>query len=116
LGQAEWLRVLLRNLVDNAVSYTPALGQVRVSITGDNESAVIEICDSGPGIPISEREAVLRRFYRLNQDEPPGSGLGLAIVARIAELHGARLVLAEASPAPGLSVKISWQSTTPTFS
>lgn len=116
LGQAEWLRVLLRNLVDNAVSYTPALGQVRVSITGDNESAVIEICDSGPGIPIGEREAVLRRFYRLNQDEQPGSGLGLAIVARIAELHGARLVLAEASPAPGLSVKISWQSTTPTFS
>jgi two-component system sensor histidine kinase QseC len=57
----------------------------------------IYVSDSGPGIPADQREAVLRRFHRLNQDEQPGSGLGLAIVARIAELHGARLELAEAN-------------------
>jgi len=108
LGQAEWLRVLIRNLVDNAVRYTPEHGQVRVGIRQTNETALIQVSDSGPGIPPDQRLAVLHRFHRLNQDEQPGSGLGLAIVARIAELHGARLELAEATPAPGLSVMVCW--------
>ena len=107
-GQAEWLRVLLRNLVDNAIRYTPAHGQVRVGIARTGGLTTIDVSDSGPGIPADQREAVLRRFHRLNQDDQPGSGLGLPIVARIAELHGARLELAEATPAPGLSVMVSW--------
>ncbi|PKO89071.1 MAG: two-component sensor histidine kinase [Betaproteobacteria bacterium HGW-Betaproteobacteria-10] len=107
-GQAEWLRVLLRNLVDNAIRYTPALGQIRVGIVATAELTEIEVCDSGPGIPADERAAVLHRFHRLNQDDQPGSGLGLAIVARIAELHGAHLELTEATPTPGLNVKVIW--------
>jgi len=97
-GQSEWLRVLIRNLVDNAIRYTPPGGRVRVAINRDKASYRLEVTDSGPGIPQEEREAVQRRFHRLNQTEQPGSGLGLAIVARIAELHGARLELGDSKP------------------
>jgi len=107
-GQAEWLRVLIRNLIDNAIRYTPHDGRVRVGISRHNGRCVLSVSDSGPGIPPEERAAVLRRFHRLNHTDQPGSGLGLAIVARIAELHGARLELAEALPPPGLLVKASW--------
>ena len=116
LGQAEWLRVLIRNLVDNAIRYTPENGRVRVTIRQNAGSVEIYVSDSGPGIPPDQREAVLRRFHRLNQDEQPGSGLGLAIVARIAELHGARLELAEATPPPGLSVRVFWPTGMDAFS
>ena len=105
-GQSEWLRVLIRNLIDNAIRYTPTGGRIRVAI--EREGAVCQLCisDSGPGIPAEEREAVLRRFHRLNHSEQPGSGLGLAIVTRIAELHGAQLDLTEASPS-GLRVCVT---------
>jgi two-component system sensor histidine kinase QseC len=116
LGQAEWLRVLIRNLVDNAIRYTPENGRVRVAIRQNAGTVEIYVSDSGPGIPANQREAVLRRFHRLNQDEQPGSGLGLAIVARIAELHGARLELAEATPPPGLSVRVFWPTGMDAFS
>lgn len=102
-GQSEWLGVLIRNLVDNAIRYTPSGGQIRVAVTQKNNQCQLCVSDSGPGIPPEEREAVLRRFHRLNHSDQPGSGLGLAIVVRIAELHGARLELAEASPS-GLRV------------
>ena len=107
-GQAEWLRVLLRNLVDNAIRYTPEGGQARVSVKQGDGRCQINVSDSGPGIPVAERATVLRRFHRLNQDAQPGSGLGLAIVSRIAELHGAQLELAEAASPPGLSVTVWW--------
>ena len=116
LGQAEWLRVLIRNLVDNAIRYTPENGRVRVTIRQNAGTTEIYVSDSGPGIPANQRETVLRRFHRLNQDEQPGSGLGLAIVARIAELHGARLELAEAKPPPGLSVRVFWPTGMDAFS
>ena len=109
-GQAEWLRVLLRNLVDNAIRYTPEDGQVRVSIKQQNGRCQISISDSGPGIPADQRATALRRFHRLNQCSLPGSGLGLAIVARIAELHGAHLELAEVALPPGLAVTVWWPS------
>jgi len=110
-GQSEWLGVLIRNLVDNAIRYTPSGGQIRVAITRQNDQCQLCVSDSGPGIPPEEREAVLRRFHRLNHADQPGSGLGLAIVVRIAELHGARLELAEASPS-GLMVSVLWKRRT----
>jgi two-component system sensor histidine kinase QseC len=107
-GQAEWLRVLIRNLVDNAIRYTPAGGRVSIAVTGDGEGCRITVSDSGPGIPADAREAVLRRFHRLNHGGQPGSGLGLAIVARIADLHGATLQLDDGIGAPGLSATVRW--------
>lgn len=107
-GQAEWLRVLIRNLVDNAVRYTPEGGKVAVRITRDGERISLSVSDSGPGIPPEERSAVLRRFHRLEQAGQPGSGLGLAIVARIAELHGARLWLDSSPMTKGLNIGVQF--------
>ena len=104
-GQSEWLRVLIRNLVDNAIRYTPDNGAVRVTITQTDGQCRLCVSDSGPGIPAAEREAVLRRFHRLDHHEQTGSGLGLAIVARIAELHRAQLALDEVASG-GLEITV----------
>jgi two-component system sensor histidine kinase QseC len=105
-GNADLLRILLRNLVDNAVRYSPMDGRIEVRISGEAAGTVLTVADSGIGIPPEERENVLRRFYRLAGQEIQGSGLGLSIVARIAELHNARLELADGIGAPGLSVRL----------
>ena len=103
-GQPEALRMLLRNLLDNAVKYTPEGGRVDIGIAREADGAVeLSVDDSGPGLPEAERERVLDRFYR--SDDPQaqgvaGSGLGLAIVKSIADLHGASVTLA-ASPTLG---------------
>jgi two-component system sensor histidine kinase QseC len=106
IGQAEWLRVLLRNLVDNAIRYTPPGGRIRIEIQAIDRHGRLSVCDSGPGIPAEERENVLRRFHRLHQGQKPGSGLGLAIVARIAELHGSEPRLSTGPHACGLCVEV----------
>ena len=111
-GQPDWLRVLIRNLVDNAIRYTPAGGRIRVSLQRDGGHCRLDVCDSGPGIPAAERDAVLRRFHRLNHGDQPGSGLGLSIVLRIAELHGAQLALDDAGPDGGLRVSLIFTSCT----
>ena len=108
IGQAEWLRVLIRNLVDNAMRYTPEGGRIKVVVGHSGSACHLTICDSGPGIPAAERDDVLRRFHRLDTSGQPGSGLGLAIVARIAELHGARLDLADTPSGVGLQVTVQW--------
>ncbi|MCG2578027.1 ATP-binding protein [Dechloromonas sp. XY25] len=115
IGQAEWLRVLIRNLVDNAVRYTPEGGQVVVRIERHDNGLKLSVSDSGPGIPPEERHAVLQRFHRLDQGGQPGSGLGLAIVARIAELHGARLCLDTSPMTKGLDIGVQFpaQHSTP---
>jgi signal transduction histidine kinase len=100
-GDAETLRMLVRNLVDNAVRYTPPQGTVQVTCRASSEGAVLEVTDSGPGIVPGDRERVFDRFYRRAAAEGNGTGLGLAIVKAIAERHGARIVLDEA-PAGGL--------------
>jgi len=109
VGQTEWLRVLIRNLVDNAVRYTPEGGQVRVSVCRTDGACQLEVSDSGPGIAAAERADVLRRFHRIDQSGQPGSGLGLAIVARIAELHGAQLHLDDTASGNGLKVAVRWR-------
>lgn len=107
-GQRDWLRVLMRNLVDNAVRYTPAGGRVRVRILRAPDGACrFEVADSGPGIPESARQEALARFHRLDQSGQTGSGLGLSIVARVAELHGAGLSLESASEG-GLRVCVNF--------
>lgn len=105
-GDAHSLRILLGNLVDNAIRYTPPGGQVDVNVQRVNGQPVLSVVDSGPGIPIEERERVFDRFYRREGSVVTGSGLGLAIVQNIAEQHGARVALADNPAGAGLRVEV----------
>jgi two-component system, OmpR family, sensor histidine kinase TctE len=106
-GHALLLRELIRNLVDNALQYTPAGGTVTVRIVEDpfGQVVVLQVEDSGPGIPVAEREQVFRPFYRALGTDVEGSGLGLAIVREIAVQHAAEITLEDADlrHRPGLS-------------
>ena len=102
-GSAAGLRTLLSNLVDNAVRYTPAGGSIDVSLAREGDDAVLEVSDSGPGIPPAERTRVFDRFYRRAGDVPEGSGLGLAIASQIVQRHRGSIALAD-SPKGGLRV------------
>lgn len=107
VGTLDWLRILLRNLVDNAIRYTPEGGRVLVSVfPGQDGGAALRVADSGPGIAPHLRDAALQRFHRLQTDGPSGHGLGLSIVSRIAELHGARLRLDKDRELGGLGVEV----------
>ncbi|MDQ0570164.1 two-component system OmpR family sensor kinase [Variovorax paradoxus] len=105
-GQPEALRMLLRNLIDNAVKYTPEEGRVDVGIAKLGEAVALTVDDSGPGLPEEERERVLDRFYRSGEPQAPGSGLGLAIVKSIADLHGATVALETSPSLGGLRVRV----------
>jgi signal transduction histidine kinase len=106
-GDRDALRVLVRNLVDNAVRYTPEGGQVRVSTHQQASGATLEVVDTGPGIPPSDRERAFDRFYRRANAPEGGSGLGLAIVKAIADRHGAQIRLEDA-PGGGLKVTVAF--------
>jgi two-component system OmpR family sensor kinase len=110
LGDAESLRILLNNLVDNAVRLTPAAGEVSVSCGIDAGDPVVEVADTGPGIPLAARERVFDRFYRHLGPEKSGSGLGLAIVRRIAEDHGALVSLGDPPSGTGLVVRVRFHA------
>ncbi|MEK6749157.1 MAG: ATP-binding protein [Pseudomonadota bacterium] len=99
------IRVLLRNLVDNAIRYTPAQGIIEVALLREDEIILLRVADSGPGIPPDERDKVFKRFYRLLGTKATGSGLGLSIVRRISELHQLRVNL-ETSAYGGLEVDV----------
>ena len=107
-GDPDALRTLLRNLVDNAVRYSPAGGRVDVTIESTAGGARAIVTDDGPGIPPEERTRVFDRFYRRSGTAPPGSGLGLAIVKAIADAHGAAVSLAEGPAGKGLAVTVSF--------
>lgn len=105
LGDELSLKMLLDNLIDNAIRYTPAGGQVTVRVGANGKVLAIE--DNGPGIPAAEREQVFERFYRGAHSEY-GSGLGLAIVHEIAQLHKARITLEAPSGGKGTVVKVAF--------
>jgi two-component system OmpR family sensor kinase len=104
-GDPEALRTLVANLVDNALRYTPAGGQVDISAGVAAGRPWLEVADSGPGIPAEDRAHVFDRFYRRRETIEPGSGLGLAIVKAIADRHGARVELGDAALG-GLSARV----------
>ena len=107
-GDPEGLRTLLRNLVDNAVRYTPPGGRVDVSVEAADAGARLSVSDDGPGIAPADRERVFDRFYRPAGNATSGSGLGLAIVRTIAEAHGASVALAPGADGQGLTVTVSF--------
>jgi signal transduction histidine kinase len=106
-GSAGALGVLLRNLLDNALRYTPAGGEVSVGLQEQARGVTLCVTDTGPGIPPEEREAVFERFRRGAEAAAPGSGLGLSIVKRIAELHGSRVHLEAGPGGAGLRVCVT---------
>lgn len=105
-GQADSLRILLNNLVDNALRYTPRGGRVDVDVFIEAGCAGLRVSDTGPGIAAADRQRVFDRFYRSETSEAWGSGLGLSIVKRIADLHGARIQLDDSPAATGLQVSV----------
>jgi len=107
LGDAEALRTLLANLVDNAIRYTPRGGRVDVSAGSFEGRPFLEVADSGAGIPVEERERVFDRFYRGGETGEPGTGLGLAIVKAIAQRHRGEVTLADA-PGGGLVIRVTF--------
>lgn len=110
--------ILLRNLIDNAVRYSPAHSTVQVSLLADageggGDGTVIVIEDEGPGIPDASRQRVFDRFYRMTGTTESGAGLGLAIVARIATLLGAVLSMEPGRSGCGLCVRIRFPAARP---
>jgi two-component system sensor histidine kinase TctE len=99
-GNPVLLRELLRNLVDNALKYTPPGGSVTVRVLNDpfGQVVALQVEDTGPGIAPAEREQVFKPFYRALGTNVDGSGLGLAIVQEIALQHGAEISLGDAHP------------------
>jgi two-component system sensor histidine kinase TctE len=103
-GNATLLKEMVRNLVDNAINYTPSSAEqpgvvtLRLLMDRLGKVVVLQVEDSGPGIPESERDLVFQPFYRALGTEADGSGLGLPIVMEIAHLHAATVTLEDANP------------------
>jgi two-component system OmpR family sensor kinase len=104
-GDAESLRVMVRNLLDNAIRYIPENGQVQIDLSADKAGVQLLIQDSGEGIPLQDRARIFDRFYRVPGTNTSGSGLGLAIAKSIADRHKASMELADADLG-GLAVRI----------
>lgn len=101
------MRMLVHNLVDNALRYTPAPGRIVVSCGREGERSFVRVADSGPGIAPELRERVFERFVRLAGAQVPGSGLGLSIVRRVADHHGADVELGAGLEGKGLAVTVT---------
>lgn len=109
-GNEDLLYILLRNLIDNAIRYSPPSSEVKVSYQGGDQTLSISVADHGPGISADQHDRVFDRFYRDIDSEGSGSGLGLAIARQIASLHKAKIVLGSAESGKGLSVKVIFEA------
>lgn len=106
LGNETALGILIRNIVDNAIRYTPEKGEVKIELILDDKNVTLRVIDTGPGIPVELRERVFERFYRILGTTASGSGLGLAIVSHIAELHHAHVSLSTPAAGKGLQFDV----------
>ena len=105
-GMEDALKLLVTNLTDNAIRYTPEGGKIRLRVTQVNNRAVIEISDNGPGIAAEERDRIFDRFYRALGTKTQGHGLGLAIVKRIVELHQGEIRVEDGLEDRGTTMRI----------
>jgi two-component system sensor histidine kinase QseC len=106
-GDAELLAIALRNLLDNALRYTPPATTIRVIAARQDGEMTLGVIDDGPGVPPAELPRLVERFYRGSAARAEGSGLGLAIAQRVAELHAARFEL-ENLPGGGFAAHLRW--------
>jgi len=111
-GDATLLAVLVRNLVDNAIRYSPPAATVQVSVTRADGCIRLGIDDSGPGMTGADRRRVGERFFRVMGSEQSGSGLGWSIVRRIAAVHHADVSIERSVLQGGLSVAVRWHTDT----
>ncbi|MDH3690052.1 MAG: ATP-binding protein [Gammaproteobacteria bacterium] len=109
-GNKEAMYILLRNLVDNAIRYSPEHSLVTVSLGRRDDSNVIAVQDQGQGIPVQDRQRVFDRFHRRSNSEAYGTGLGLSIVKRVIDLHNGKVTLRQGTNGSGLSVEVMFPS------
>jgi two-component system sensor histidine kinase QseC len=102
------LSVLVRNLVDNAIRYSPSDAKVRVTISSTGNDAQLSVDDSGPGMSDDDRNRLGERFFRVMGTGQTGSGLGWSIVQRIAQAQRARISVARSNYLGGLSVRVTF--------
>ena len=109
-GDAALLGILVRNLADNAVRYSPSDSAVKFRIQSSGETIELSVCDQGPGIPEAEKARIWDRFYRVLGSGETGSGLGLSIVKQIADLHHAEVETANGDNGKGLCVNVKFKN------
>ena len=107
-GDPDALSILVRNLLDNAIRYTPDGGEVTASIRSAGGHVFLSVADNGPGIPAEERDHIFDRFYRIAGSTSSGAGLGLSIVKRIAELHHGEIRLSDNPEGQGLLISLAF--------
>ena len=105
-GNEASLRLLIRNLLMNAISYTPSGGAVTINLSVKNNKTILVVEDNGPGILEEDRERVMERFYRAENHKETGCGIGLSIVDRVVQMHQGNLQLAHADSGQGLKIII----------
>ena len=97
-GQMTSISILIRNLLDNAIRYSPPNSHIWVRLEEKKQSIVLQVADNGPGVPPAYRKRIFERFYRVLGNKAHGTGLGLAIVQQIADLHQATITLESTHP------------------
>ena len=97
-GDRLLLRQALINLVDNAIKFTPPAGRVRIRLTETPSLVVVDVIDTGPGVPSDAQEHIFDRFYRSDGNDAAGTGLGLSLARSGIEAIGGRLTLEQSGP------------------
>jgi len=100
--------ILIRNLLENAIRYTPSKGHVSLNISHSKTSATIQVIDTGPGVPLEMRERIFDRFYRQIGNTVKGSGLGLSIAKRIVDIHEGTIVAKTPANGKGLEMRVDF--------
>lgn len=113
LGNPTALSILVRNLLDNGVRYTPPHSEVTISLASTEEGVIFTVADNGPGIPEALQQRVFERFFRVLGTQQSGTGLGLAIVSQIAILHNAPIKLSTPDSGQGLTIQIVFPKPSP---
>ncbi|WP_259411853.1 ATP-binding protein [Coxiella burnetii] len=107
-GNNTAISILIRNMVDNAIRYSPEKSKVTIRIEKEDNRVILRVIDNGPGIPEELRERVFERFFRMIGNQATGSGLGLSIVLQIAKLHNAEIALKTPNHGKGLDFWVTF--------